>query len=92
MLNGLRSKGEIRAGAKWKQVYPLIKDDERYQNMLGQSGSTPLDLFWDIVEEMERDIRLKRNTVQDVMEVQYLLYASFFSRLLTMLFNIGKTI
>ncbi|KAF8534558.1 hypothetical protein BDD12DRAFT_756050 [Trichophaea hybrida] len=68
LLNGLRSKGEIRAGAKWKQVYPLIKDDERYQNMLGQSGSTPLDLFWDVVEEMERDIRLKRNTVQDVMD------------------------
>jgi pre-mRNA-processing factor 40 len=52
-------------------VYPLIKDDERYQNMLGQSGSTPLDLFWDMVEEMERDIRLKRNTVQDVMEVYH---------------------
>lgn len=50
-------------------MFPLIKDDERYQNMLGQSGSTPLDLFWDILEEMERDIRLKRNTVQDVMEV-----------------------
>ena len=47
----------------------MIKDDERYQNMLGQSGSTPLDLFWDVVEDMERDIRLKRNTVQDVMDV-----------------------
>lgn len=69
LLHGLRSKGDIRAGAKWKEVYPLIKDDERYQNMLGQSGSTPLDLFWDVVEDMERDIRLKRNTVQDVMDV-----------------------
>lgn len=68
LLNQLRSKGDIRPGTKWKQVYPLIKDDERYQNMLGQSGSTPLDLFWDIVEEMERDIRLKRNTAQDVMD------------------------
>lgn len=51
-------------------MYPLIKDDERYQNMLGQSGSTPLDLFWDALEEMERDIRLKRNIAQDVMEVR----------------------
>ena len=48
----------------------MIKDDERYQNMLGQSGSTPLDSFWDIVEDMEREMRLKRNVVQDVMEVR----------------------
>jgi hypothetical protein len=55
----------------------LIKDDERYQNLLGQSGSTPLDLFWDIVEDMERDIRLKRNTVQDVMDVRLPLIFGF---------------
>ncbi|KAI5779226.1 hypothetical protein EDC01DRAFT_621657 [Geopyxis carbonaria] len=67
VLNELRSKGEIRAGTKWKHVYPLIKDDERYQNMLGQSGSTPLDLFWDVVEDMERDVRLKRTLVEDVL-------------------------
>lgn len=72
LLNDLRSKGEIRAGSKWKQVYPLFKDDERYLNMLGQTGSTPLDLFWDMVEDMERDVRLKRGIVEDVMAVSSL--------------------
>jgi len=37
--------------------------------MLGQSGSTPLDLFWDMVEEEERALRIKRNEVYDVLEV-----------------------
>lgn len=70
LLNELRSKGEIRAGSKWKNIYPLIKDDKRYQNILGQSGSSPLDLFWDMVEDMERDIRLKRTLVEDVLGVR----------------------
>lgn len=69
LLNDLRSKGEIRAGTKWKIVYPLIKDDERFQNMLGQPGSTPLDLFWDMIEDIERDVRLKRALVEDVLGV-----------------------
>lgn len=80
MLNSLRAKGEIRVGSKWKQVYPLFKDDERYLNMLGQTGSTPLDLFWDMVEDMERDIRLKRGIVEDVMAVSSLLTLLLFFR------------
>ena len=50
-------------------IHPLIKDDPRYTNMLGQPGSTPLDLFWDKMEEVDRDIRLKKNFVLDVIEV-----------------------
>ena len=37
--------------------------------MLGQSGSTPLDLFWDMVEEEERALRSTRNDVLDVLDV-----------------------
>ena len=66
----------------------MIKDDERYQNMLGQSGSTPLDLFWDVVEDMERDIRLKRNIVQDVMVVCHLYLSPALQQLLI---ESGKT-
>lgn len=69
LLNDLRSKGDIRAGTKWKHVYPLIKEDERYLNMLGQPGSTPLDLFWDQIEDIDRELRLKRNLAMDVLDV-----------------------
>jgi pre-mRNA-processing factor 40 len=69
LLNELRSHGKIKAGSKWMNVLPEIENDPRYVALLGQSGSTPLDLFWDMVEEGERALRGRRNDVYDVLEV-----------------------
>jgi pre-mRNA-processing factor 40 len=69
LLHELKASNKIKAGSKWSQIYPLIKADDRYQAMLGQSGSTPLDLFWDMVEEEERALRSTRNDVLDVLDV-----------------------
>ena len=68
LLKELRADGNIKAGTKWKEVLPQIQSDSRYVAMLGQPGSTPLDLFWDMVEEEERSFRLIRNDVYDVLE------------------------
>ncbi len=70
LLQSLRSQGKIKAGTKWMSILPTIQDDPRYVAMLGQAGSTPLDLFWDIVEEEERALRGRRNDVYDVLEVK----------------------
>jgi pre-mRNA-processing factor 40 len=69
LLHDLKKSNKIKAGTKWSQIHPMIKNDERYIAMLGQSGSTPLDLFWDLVEEEERALRSVRNDVLDVMDV-----------------------
>ncbi len=53
---------------KWKEVFNLFENDERFLNMLGQSGSTPLELFWDVVEALETEFRLRRDYVLDVLE------------------------
>lgn len=68
LLEELKSTGKIKAGAKWMDVLPEVKEDPRYVAMLGQTGSTPLDLFWDMVEEEERTVRPIRNDVYDVLE------------------------
>ncbi|KAH8693183.1 putative formin binding protein [Talaromyces proteolyticus] len=68
LLKELRSQGKIKAGSKWMQVHPLIQEDPRYVAMLGQGGSSPLDLFWDMVEEEERLLREPRNDVLDVLD------------------------
>jgi pre-mRNA-processing factor 40 len=68
-LQELRANDKIKAGSKWMAVLPEIEGDPRYVAMLGQSGSTPLDLFWDMVEEEERALRGRRNDVYDVLEV-----------------------
>jgi pre-mRNA-processing factor 40 len=70
LLHQLRSQGKIKAGTKWMDLLPQIEMDSRYVAMLGQAGSTPLDLFWDVVEEEERALRGKRNDVYDVLEDQ----------------------
>jgi pre-mRNA-processing factor 40 len=72
LLQDLRSRGEIKAGSKWMDIYPKIQNDPRYTAMLGQPGSTPLDLFWDVVEEEERALRGPRNDVLDVLDVSLL--------------------
>lgn len=69
LLKELRSQGKIKAGSKWMNIRPIFQDDPRYQAILGQSGSTPLDLFWDMLEEEERSLRGPRNDVLDVLDV-----------------------
>ncbi|KAI0126010.1 hypothetical protein BJ170DRAFT_685253 [Xylariales sp. AK1849] len=68
LLQDLRRAGHIKAGTKWSQIHPMIENDERYKLASGQAGSTPIDLFWDIVEEEERALRGTRNDVLDVMD------------------------
>jgi pre-mRNA-processing factor 40 len=70
LLHELKTSGKIKAGSKWSQIHPLIQNDDRYTSMLGQAGSTPLDLFWDVVEEEERALRSTRNDVLDVLDVR----------------------
>lgn len=68
LLNELQADGKIKAGTQWMEIHPMIQDDARYVAMLGQPGSTPIDLFWDVVEEEERAFRLVRNDALDVLE------------------------
>jgi pre-mRNA-processing factor 40 len=69
LLQELKTNNKIKAGTKWNQIHPLIVDDDRFKAMLGQSGSSPMDLFRDMVEEEERSLRSTRNDVLDVLDV-----------------------
>ena len=68
LLHELKANGHIKAGSKWMNVFPLVENDQRFTNMLGQPGSTPLDFFWDMVEEEELLLRGRRNEVLDVLD------------------------
>ena len=41
----------IRATTKWSDIYPLIQGNPAFLNIIGRNGSSPLDLFKDVVEE-----------------------------------------
>ena len=59
MLNGLVESGEIKARSKWKQVYSTFANDNRYLDMLGNPGSNPIELFWDIVDALDQKLDAK---------------------------------
>lgn len=69
LLTELRKGGKINAGTKWDQIVLLIGNDERYTNMAGLGGSTPQELFWDVIIEEDHGLRGARNEVIDVLEV-----------------------
>ncbi|KAJ2801012.1 U1 snRNP protein, partial [Coemansia furcata] len=58
---------QITPASTWTQFFPLIKTDQRYIDMLGQPGSTPLDLFWDHVELLEEDVYRERKRLESAM-------------------------
>jgi pre-mRNA-processing factor 40 len=77
LLNDFAKSSIIRAGTKWKDIHPTIKDDPRYQAMLGQGGSSPLDLFWDALEVEDGKFRSLRRKALDALEVRRPMFSQF---------------
>lgn len=69
LLNELLQQKKINAGTMWKEVYPLMKDDPRYKNLLGIPESTPIDLFWDLLESLEDKLYEDKKMIYDVLKV-----------------------
>jgi len=67
LLQELKSSGKIKAGSNWCDIYDDIVDDPRYDNMLGQTGSSPLDLFWEVVVEEDKKLEATLQEVKDTL-------------------------
>jgi len=68
LLEELRASKLINAKTDWMEIYPHLKDDARYLSMLGQPGSTPLDLFWDLVDELGERFYKQKRIVYDILK------------------------
>ncbi|KAH8832897.1 hypothetical protein DL96DRAFT_1704945 [Flagelloscypha sp. PMI_526] len=64
MLADLHADGKLKARTKWKDIYPMIKNDDHYLDLLGNAGSNPLELFWDFVDELDQKLDVKIETVE----------------------------
>ncbi|GAA5848402.1 hypothetical protein JCM9279_006556 [Rhodotorula babjevae] len=54
LLDELVASKDLTAGTPWSSVYPLVSRDPRYLTLLGLPGSSsPLDLFWDRVDDLD---------------------------------------
>ncbi|KIM44621.1 hypothetical protein M413DRAFT_442582 [Hebeloma cylindrosporum] len=67
LLHELVQSGAIKARTKWKEVYPLFREDSRYLDILGNPGSNPLELFWDAVDALDQQLDAKVGIVENVI-------------------------
>ncbi|KAI0229138.1 U1 snRNP protein [Massospora cicadina] len=68
LLQRLQDQDHIRPSTQWKEVYHLIASEPCYHAMLGQPGSTPLELFFDAIELMHDDIYAKRKQLEAIFK------------------------
>lgn len=68
LLHELKHEGVLTRQSKWKDLYPRIKKDERYENLLGMQGSSPLDLWMDVVDDMQDQVEGAADRVEQALK------------------------
>ncbi|KAJ2080958.1 U1 snRNP protein [Coemansia sp. RSA 988] len=61
---------QFTPSSTWSEFYPLIKQEPRFLAMLGQSGSSPLELFWDEIELLSDEYYRQRKHLESAMHDQ----------------------
>jgi pre-mRNA-processing factor 40 len=52
----------------WVELFGVISNDERFSKMLGQPGSTPLDLFKLYVEDLKARFHDEKKVVKEILK------------------------
>ncbi|WVQ76586.1 hypothetical protein IAR50_006258 [Cryptococcus sp. DSM 104548] len=56
LLKELEEKGDLKRTSKWRDTYPMIKADPRYEALLGLPGSSPLELWMDAIDDLSEEV------------------------------------
>ncbi|KAM5288938.1 pre-mRNA-processing factor 40 homolog B isoform 8-T8 [Ctenodactylus gundi] len=67
-LDELHETGQLHSMSTWMELYPAVSTDVRFSNMLGQPGSTPLDLFKFYVEELKARFHDEKKIIKDILK------------------------
>lgn len=52
----------------WKDIFPQIKDDSRYLSAVGLPDSTPLDMFWDLLDDLDEQLYHQKKAIYKALE------------------------
>ncbi|XP_055612659.1 pre-mRNA-processing factor 40 homolog A [Uranotaenia lowii] len=67
LLDGLHEEGKLTSMSLWVELYPIISADLRFSAMLGQIGSTPLDLFKFYVENLKARFHDEKKIIKEIL-------------------------
>lgn len=77
LLDSLHEEGKLTSMSLWVELYPIISADIRFSAMLGQNGSTPLDLFKFYVEDLKARYHDEKKIIREILkEKQFIVKAS----------------
>ncbi|KAI8098062.1 uncharacterized protein B0P05DRAFT_523202 [Gilbertella persicaria] len=63
LLQELVERRQINVRTLWKEIYPVIKDDPRFLSAVGLPDSTPLDMFWDVIDALDEELYQQKKLV-----------------------------
>ncbi|MEE6489293.1 hypothetical protein FKM82_015527 [Ascaphus truei] len=66
-LDELHEHGQLNSMSSWMELYPTVCSDIRFANMLGQPGSTALDLFKFYVEDLKARYHDEKKIIKDIL-------------------------
>ncbi|CAI2348389.1 unnamed protein product [Caenorhabditis sp. 36 PRJEB53466] len=67
LLEELHKRGEITSMSLWSSMFPIISTDTRFECMLLQPGSSPLDLFKFFVEDLKEQYTEDRRLIKEIL-------------------------
>ncbi|XP_055386207.1 pre-mRNA-processing factor 40 homolog A isoform X2 [Condylostylus longicornis] len=67
LLDSLHEEGKLTSMSLWVELYPIISSDLRFSAMLGQNGSTPLDLFKFYVEDLKARFHDEKKIIKEIL-------------------------
>ncbi|XP_013091241.2 pre-mRNA-processing factor 40 homolog A-like isoform X2 [Biomphalaria glabrata] len=68
LLDELHHQGKLNSMSLWMDLFPIISQDMRFGSMLGQPGSTPLDLFKFYVEDLKSRFHDEKKIVKEILK------------------------
>ncbi|KAG8225054.1 hypothetical protein J437_LFUL000032, partial [Ladona fulva] len=68
LLDELHEQGKLTSMSLWVELYPIISADLRFSAMLGQPGSTPLDLFKFYVEDLKSRFHDEKKIIKEILK------------------------
>ncbi|XP_011402836.2 PREDICTED: pre-mRNA-processing factor 40 homolog B-like [Amphimedon queenslandica] len=68
LLEELHESERLTSTSYWKTLYPAFSQDQRYTDMIGQPGSTPLDLFKFYVEDLRLRFHEEKKIIKEILK------------------------
>merc|ERR1711997_647431 len=68
VLDELHEAGKLTSMSLWVELYPTVSADIRFTQMLGQPGSTPLDLFKFYVEDLKSRFHDEKKIIKEILK------------------------